>query len=148
MLDSHDPLVRHVTVAVPPKSHVALQDCPISLPAQFAGQEPLTREAVGTAEQLVGGSAHQNNTKSEAPQQSNDRQAPSTSTSWDTARACRLVAQIVVNRLVVTSKACLVLFSITHKRLFDGLYVCCTFPMVSIITLPADCTPHPVNPKP
>jgi hypothetical protein len=61
-LDSHAPLARHVTLALPPKSHVALQDCPISLPAQFAGQEPLTREAVGTAEQLVGGAAIQGST--------------------------------------------------------------------------------------
>jgi hypothetical protein len=61
VLDSHDPLVRHVTLVLPPKSHVALQDCPINLPAQFAGQEPLTREAVGTAEQFVGGAVKQKN---------------------------------------------------------------------------------------
>ena len=72
MLDSHAPLARHVTLALPPKSHVAVQVCPISLPAQLAGQEPLTRDAAGTAEQLVGGSAQQNKKDPQPPEQTNN----------------------------------------------------------------------------
>jgi len=54
---SHVPPYWHVTFASPPKVHVALQLSPINFPAQAAGQVPFTRVALGTDEQLVGGSA-------------------------------------------------------------------------------------------